>query len=248
MRLAVIGGSGLGRLEELKDVRREVVSTPYGTPSAPLAIGQLEGQEIVFLARHGEEHTIPPHRINYRANLAALKQLGVTHVLAVATVGGITPKMAPQTLVVPDQLIDYTYGRAHTFFETGNSPVTHVDFTYPYSQELRCKLIEAATVCGLKVVDGGCYGCTQGPRLETAAEIRRMEGDGCDLVGMTGMPEAALARELELEYASLGLVVNWAAGKGEGVVTMAQIQANLAAGMGKVRQILKAFVQLGQGT
>ncbi|GAB6068354.1 S-methyl-5'-thioinosine phosphorylase [Methylothermus subterraneus] len=242
MRLAVIGGSGLSRLEDFEQVRRETVLTPYGAPSAPLSFGRLGGMEIVFLARHGEAHTLAPHRINYRANLAALKQVGVTHVIAVAAVGGITPKMAPQTLVVPDQIIDYTYGRAHTFFESADAPVTHVDFTYPYSAELRRRLLEAARGCGLEAIDGGCYGCTQGPRLETAAEIRRMERDGCDVVGMTGMPETALARELELEYACLALVVNWAAGKTAGIVTLAEIEQHLREGMKKVRKVLKAFL------
>lgn len=246
MKLAVIGGSGLYRLEGLEQARHQAVATPYGSPSAPLVLGRLGEVDLVFLARHGEGHTIPPHRINYRANLAALKQVGVTHVIAVAAVGGITPKMAPQTLVVPDQIIDYTYGRAHTFFESEESQVTHVDFTYPYSEPLRQSLLQAASRCGLEVIDGACYGCTQGPRLETAAEIRRMERDGCDLVGMTGMPEAALARELELQYACLAVVVNWAAGKTAGIVSMAEIEANLQAGMAKVRRLLAALVeQLG---
>lgn len=241
MRLAVIGGSGLSCLEGLEQVRCESISTPYGAPSAPLVCGRLEGMELSFLARHGEAHTLPPHKINYRANLAALKQLGITHVIALAAVGGITPAMSPQTLVVPDQLIDYTYGRAHTFFEAEDSPVTHVDFTHPYSEPLRRRLLQAAKICGLEAIDGACYGCTQGPRLETAAEIRRMERDGCDLVGMTQMPEAALARELELEYACLAVVVNWAAGKAEGIVSMAEIERHLTIGMGKVTQLLKAF-------
>ncbi len=243
MKLAIVGGSGLNRLEGLEQVRRESLSTPYGTPSAPLIWGKLKGVELVFLARHGEGHTIPPHKINYRANLAALKQVGVTHVLAVAAVGGITPKMAPETLVVPDQIIDYTYGRAHTFFEFEDLPVTHVDFTYPYSEELRRRLLQAAERLGLEAIDGGCYGCTQGPRLETAAEIRRLERDGCDVVGMTGMPEAALARELELEYACLAVVVNWAAGKTAGVVTLAEIERHLAAGIKKAVQVLGALVE-----
>lgn len=242
MRLAVIGGSGLSRLEGLEQVRREPISTPYGAPSAPLMCGRLGGVELIFLARHGEVHTIPPHKINYRANLAALKQAGVTHVIAVAAVGGITPAMSPQTLVIPDQIIDYTYNRAHTFFDSDDGPVTHVDFTHPYSTSLRRRLLQAAKSCGLEVLDGACYGCTQGPRLETAAEIRRMEQDGCDLVGMTGMPEAALARELELEYACLAVVVNWAAGKAEEVIAMADIEQHLSIGMGKVTQLLKAFV------
>ncbi len=238
MRLAVIGGSGLGRLEALDITGRFRPETPYGKPSAPLVVGRLAGRELVFLARHGEGHTLPPHRINYRANIAALRQAGVSHVIAVAAVGGITPAMAPGTLVVPDQLIDYTYGREHTFFEGGESGVTHVDFTYPYSEDLRRCLLTAGAAAGVDIVEGGCYGCTQGPRLETAAEIARMERDGCDLVGMTGMPEAALAREAGLAYACLAVVVNWAAGKAEGIVSMAEIEANLARGMAKVKRVL----------
>ena len=244
MRLAVIGGSGLTRFEGLEIVERRWIDTPYGKPSAPLILGGLSGRELVFLPRHGETHALPPHRINYRANIAALKGVGVTHVIAVAAVGGITPKMAPQVLVVPDQIIDYSYGRDHTFFEGGESGVTHVDFTYPYSQSLRRLLLNAGNSAGIGMVDGGCYGCTQGPRLETAAEIARMERDGCDLVGMTGMPEAALAREAGLEYACLAVVVNWAAGKTEGVVSMAEIEANLNAGMDKVRRLIQAFSAL----
>ena len=241
MRLAVIGGSGLGRLEALEITERLRPDTPYGDPSAPLVLGRLSGRELVFLARHGEGHTLPPHRINYRANIAALRECGVTHVIAVAAVGGITPAMAPGILVVPDQIIDYTYGREHTFFEGGESGVTHVDFTHPYSDVLRRCLLEAGAAAGVDIVDGGCYGCTQGPRLETAAEIARMERDGCDLVGMTGMPEAALAREAGLAYACLAVVVNWAAGKAEGIVSMAEIEANLALGMEKVKRVLLGF-------
>lgn len=241
MRLAVIGGSGFSRLDTLQIIERHWPDTPYGKPSAPLILGRLSGKEWIFLARHGEAHTLPPHRINYRANIAALKQLGVTHVIAVAAVGGITAKMTPRSLVVPDQIIDYSYGREHTFFEGGESGVIHVDFTFPYSESVRQGLLKAGAGIGVAIIDGGCYGCTQGPRLETAAEIARMERDGCDLVGMTGMPETALAREAGLEYACLAVVVNWAAGKSEGTVSMAEIEANLVAGMAKVRQLLQAF-------
>lgn len=243
MKLAIIGGSGLTRLEGLDQVRQEEVHTPFGAPSAPLVFGRLEGIELVFLARHGETHTLPPHQINYRANIAALKQKGVTHVIAVAAVGGITPAMAPQTLVLPDQIIDYTYDRAQTFFEGELDHVVHVDFSFPYSEPLRRRLQEAAATVAIDLHPGGCYGCTQGPRLETASEILRMERDGCDLVGMTGMPEAALARELELEYGCLAVVVNWAAGKSDGVVSMAEIATHLSAGMTQVTRLLRAFVR-----
>lgn len=217
--IAIIGGSGLTRLADLTVTRREVARTPYGEPSGALTFGNFAGHDIVFLPRHGYAHTIPPHQINYRANLWAVREAGAAEVLGVTAVGGIRDYFGPGTLVVPDQIIDYTYGRQHTCFEGPESPsgtaVLHIDFTWPFSAALRARILEAARAAGETVHDGGVYGATQGPRLETAAEIRRMEKDGCDLVGMTGMPEAALARELGLEYACLSVVVNHAAGKGD---------------------------------
>ncbi len=244
MKLGIIGGSGLGKLDELEDIHSETLSTAYGRPSAPLVHGRLEGVEVVFLPRHGQSHSLPPHLINYRANLAALKQSEVTHVIGVAAVGGITQRMAPQKLVVPDQIIDYTYGRAHTFSDGGDTGVVHVDFSYPYSETLRNLMLAAGLQLGLELLDGGCYGCTQGPRLETSAEILRMERDGCDLVGMTGMPEAVLARELNMDYACLAVVVNWAAGKSEGIVSMEEIERQLEDGMLKVRHLLTTLGEM----
>lgn len=242
-RLAIIGGTGLTRLTHLEIERRERVGTPYGNPSAELVYGRLHDQELVFLARHGDPHVHPPHKVNYRANIFALKQAGVCGILAVAAVGGIRADMVPSKIAVPDQIIDYTYGRAHTFFEDDLDRVTHIDFTRPYSEWLREKLLTAAEVAGIAVIDGGVYGCTQGPRLETAAEIARLERDGCDLVGMTGMPEAALARELDLAYACCAVVANWAAGKQAGEITLAEIEANLTAGMADLAAILRHLVQ-----
>jgi len=211
---AIIGGTGLYQLTGLVATRRQVVRTPYGEPSGALTYGRIGGgPEIVFLARHGYGHTLAPHRINYRANLWALHEVGVRRIVSVATVGGITASLVPGTIVVPDQIIDYTTERPRTFFEGGDQPVAHVDMTEPYGAAMRQDLLGAAQACGVAVVDGGVYGCTQGPRLETAAEIRRMGRDGCDMVGMTGMPEAALAREVELDYAALCLVTNDAAGQ-----------------------------------
>ncbi|MDD2767181.1 MAG: S-methyl-5'-thioinosine phosphorylase [Methylococcus sp.] len=238
---AIIGGTGLTRLEELEILRRETVATPYGEPSSALTFGRLAGREFVFLARHGDPHTIPPHRINYRANLWALRQIGAQGIIAAAAVGGIGADMGPGRLAVPHQLIDYTWGRSGTFFEDELDHVTHIDFTQPYSEDLRRKLIASAR--GLSVVENGVYGCTQGPRLETAAEIARMERDGCDLVGMTGMPEAALARELELPYAACAIVANWAAGKSEGEITMAEIERHLARGMADFVKLLTRFAE-----
>jgi 5'-methylthioadenosine phosphorylase/5'-methylthioinosine phosphorylase len=242
-KLAIIGGTGLTRLAHLQIERRERVSTPYGEPSAELVFGRLHDQELVFLARHGDPHVTPPHKVNYRANIRALQQVGVSSILAVAAVGGIRADMVPGKIAVPDQIIDYTYGRAHTFFEDDLAQVTHIDFTRPYSEWLREKLLTAAEVAGIAVIDGGVYGCTQGPRLETAAEIARLERDGCDLVGMTGMPEAALARELDLDYACCAVVANWAAGKQAGEITLAEIEANLVAGMADLAVILRHLVQ-----
>ena len=240
---AIIGGTGLSRLSHFTADRRESVTTPYGPPSADLLFGKLHGQDVIFLARHGDPHVYPPHRINYRANIWALKNAGVTSILAVAAVGGITPAMAPARIAVPDQLIDYSYGRDHTFFDKDLEQVTHIDFTEPYTPWLRDKLLNAASIAGIDVVNRGVYGCTQGPRLETPAEISRMERDGCDIVGMTGMPEASLARELDIDYACCAVVANWAAGKQTGEITMAEIEANLHQGMADFAQILLHWVQ-----
>jgi 5'-methylthioadenosine phosphorylase/5'-methylthioinosine phosphorylase len=240
-RLAIIGGTGLTRLAHFEIDHHKPIGTPYGTPSAPLAYGRLHGMEVVFLARHGDPHVYPPHKVNYRANLWALKQAGVDGVLAVAAVGGIRADMGPGVIAIPDQIIDYSYGRDHTFFENDLECVTHIDFTRPYSERLRQGWLDAARAAGIAAVDGGVYGCTQGPRLETAAEIARMERDGCDLVGMTGMPEAALARELALDYACCAVVANWAAGKQEGEITLAEIEANLVRGMTGVAAMLECW-------
>ncbi len=241
--IAIIGGSGLTRLKNLEITRREVIRTPYGEPSAPLVYGRLGGVEVLFLPRHGPGHTIPPHDINYRANIWAIRQAGATQVIAVNAVGGITPGyLEPGTLVIPDQVIDYTWGRAHTFFGSEYRRVTHVDFTEPYCERLRMSLIHAARHCGLEILARGTYGATQGPRFESAAEIRRLERDGCDIVGMTGMPEAGLARELDLCYASVAVVVNPAAGKAEGVIDLREVEKNLETGMEKVRRLLEVAI------
>lgn len=243
--VAVIGGSGLTRLKDLHITRREVMRTPYGEPSAPLVYGEIGGSEIAFLPRHGQSHTIPPHDINYRANLWALKQSGLKQVIAVNAVGGISSGyLTPTALVVPDQIIDYTWGRAHTFFGSEHRTVTHVDFTEPYCAELRRALIQAGQRAGVELIESGTYGAAQGPRFESAAEIRRMERDGCDIVGMTGMPEAGLARELELCYASVAVIVNPAAGKAAGEISLSEIDKYLKTGMTRVRQLLEAAIPL----
>jgi 5'-methylthioinosine phosphorylase len=246
--VAVIGGSGLAKLASLTITRREVVRTPYGEPSAPIVYGTIGDDEIAFLPRHGPKHTIPPHEVNYRANLWALKQAGIERVIAIAAVGGVSEGYRePCTLVIPDQIIDYTYGREHTFFKGQDGMVTHVDFTYPYCEELRQSLITAAASASMEVIDGGTYGAKQGPRFETAAEVRRLERDGVDVVGMSGMPEAALARELDMCYATIALVVNPAAGKGERGISIAEIDDNLRKGIRKVRKLIEACVPLITG-
>ena len=247
--LAIIGGTGLTRLSTLAVAHREVVRTPYGEPSAPLLFGQIAGRDAVFLARHGHGHTIPPHRVNYRANLWALKKGGATAILGVASVGGIRGA-DPGDLVLPHQLIDYTDGRSQTFFDGGDQRVVHVDFTHPYSAAVREACVAAAASGGIPLVEGGVYGAVNGPRLETAAEIDRLERDGATLVGMTGMPEAALARELDVPYASLCVVVNHAAGRGQSVqqVSMEGIVQVLDSAMDKVRALLDHVIPLLEGS
>lgn len=240
--LAIIGGSGLTELDGLKIIEQQNLTTPYGDPSASFITGHLADQQVIFLARHGTPHAIAPHMINYRANLWGLKHLGVDKVIAVAAVGGITENMPPRRIVIPDQIIDYSYGRKHTFFEDDLEHVTHIDFTHPYSEGLRLDLINAAANSGIKITKEGVYGCTQGPRLETPAEINRMQRDGCDLVGMTGMPEAALARELEIDYACCAVVANWAAGKSEGEITIEEIMQHLDAGMADVKKLIIKYL------
>jgi len=236
--IAVIGGTGLNTIKGLTITHREMVNTPYGQPSSPLIFGEVCGCTIVFLARHGSGHTIPPHQVNYRANLWALKESGVKKIIAVAAVGGMRDDMKPGKIVFPDQIIDYTWSRDSTYHE-GHQDVKHIDFTYPYCEEVRALLINGAKKAGLDPTIDGTYGATQGPRLETAAEIRRMVRDGCDIVGMTGMPEAALARELDLCYATCAVVANWAAGKQSEVISMKVIEENLKIGMDKVRKLLE---------
>lgn len=239
-RLAVIGGAGLANLRELEITRREMVHTPYGEPSGPLVFGKLAGHELVFLARHGFRQRIPPHQINYRANIWALDHVDASGVIAGASVRGIADECAPGSLVVPDQIIDYTYGREQTFFvEDKRRKAVQVDFADPYDENLRTCLIDAGRRLELKIHDRGTYGATQGPRLETAAEVRRMERDGCDLLGMTAMPEAVLAREIGLPYAACTVVGRWAGGKGDGPPSPEIVAQNLRKGMDDFRRLLE---------
>jgi 5'-methylthioadenosine phosphorylase len=245
--LAIIGGSGLTELASLELASRKASRTPYGEPSGALTFGKLRGRDVAFLARHGHGHTIPPHEVNYRANIWALREQGATEIVSVASVGGIRADLGPGTLVVPHQIIDYTWGRRSTFFEGDDVPVSHVDFTVPYSEPLRQRLLAAAQACGEPALDGAVYAATQGPRLETAAEIDRLERDGADVVGMTGMPEAALARELDLPYAAIAVVVNHAAGRGESRsgIRLERIEQMLHATIGRARRIVEELAARG---
>lgn len=239
--LAIIGGSGLNQFPELEIVGEQKVQTPYGECSAPLTFARLHNRQLVFLPRHGQGHRLPPHQINYRANLWALKEVGATGVLAVNAVGGIHPKMGPGTFVVPHQIIDYTYGREQSYNFLKDGYINHIDFTQPYNEMMRQQLIASLLAMNLPFQDFGVYGCTQGPRLETAAEVLRLQRDGCDLVGMTAMPEATLARELGLEYAALCLVVNWAAGLTGEELNMDEIMKTLASGMDSIKKTIFIF-------
>src|SRR5688572_20364558 len=245
IELAVIGGTGLYKLADLQDVEAHQPVTHYGALSGPVRVGTLDGRRVAFLARHGEGHSLPPHKINYRANLAALQALGATRVLALNTVGGITERFGPRVLACPDQLIDYTWGRISTICEEPGTEVLHVDFGEPYTRSLRQAVIAAAAKAGVGLVADGCYGATQGPRLETRAEIARMRRDGCDLVGMTGMPEAGLAREMGLDYACLAIVANWAAGAGpdaDEVITLQDVLDHVAAASSGLPRLLSALL------
>lgn len=236
--LAIIGGSGLNNFPGVRTLEQFYMETPYGAASSGLLKAEYQGCEFIFLPRHGVGHKLAPHQINYRANLWALSQLGVTSIIAANAVGGIAANMGPGVLVIPDQIIDYTYGREQSFLLDIDDYVNHIDFTFPYSEKWRNRLLESASSLQIACVFAGTYGCTQGPRLETAAEIKRLVRDGCDLVGMTAMPEAALARELNMEYAAICLVVNWAAGLGDGLINLADIGEILKQGMEKIQKLL----------
>jgi 5'-methylthioinosine phosphorylase len=244
--LGIIGGSLVTKLANLDVTRRLVVRTPYGEPSAALTFGRIRGRDVVFLARHGYGNTIPPHEVNYCANIWALHAQQVKDVVAIAAVGGIRGDLGPGTLAVPDQIIDYTHGRQSTYFSRTDHSVTHIDFTRPYCEAMRQRLIKAAQAAGESVADRATYAATQGPRLETAAEINRLERDGADIVGMTGMPEAALAREIGLCYAALAVIVNPAAGRGTSqlAIRLADINEVSQRAMERVRAVLEQLVMI----
>ncbi len=240
--LAIIGGSGFTTLSGLEVAKRLSAETPLGATSASVIQGALGGHQVLFLARHGHPHKLPPHRINYRANLWALSQAGASRIVAVNAVGAIDPALEPGTLVAPDQLIDYTMGRESSYFDGRYKPLKHIAFSIPYSEALRRQLLAAGAQIGETLIDGGVYGCTQGPRLETAAEIARLARDGCRLVGMTGMPEAVLARELAIPYACLAVVANSAAGVADGESRTVETDAALATGIGRAKRVIAALL------
>lgn len=242
--LAIIGGSGLTTLSILDVSHREVIRTPYGEPSGAVIFGQICGQPVMFLPRHGYGHTIPPHMVNYRANIWALHNQQATGIISVASVGSIRADLKPGDIVLPHQIIDYTWGRRSTYFDGGNTPVTHIDFTEPYDAELYARIGAAAEAAGIEAKKGAVYACTQGPRLETAAEVNRLERDGADVVGMTGMPEAALAREIGLPYAAINVVANHAAGRGTSAqgIHFETLESVLQEAMGRVRTVIERLV------
>jgi len=240
-KIGIIGGSGLTSLRALDVQRKVMIHTPYGEPSGPYSHGLFDGIEVIFLPRHGAGHTIPPHCVNYRANIWGMKEQGVEKVIGMAAVGGISNNMKPGTICIPDQIIDYTYSRKQTFFDDIQAPVTHIDFSYPYCEDLRQTLITAGKKADTAVFERGTYAATQGPRLESAAEINRLGNDGCDVVSMTGMPESALAREAGLCYACCAVIVNWAAGRAAGPIKMDEIEKNLKTGMAEARKVLAAL-------
>ncbi len=243
--LAIIGGRGLTELASLEITHRQVMRTPYGEPSGAFLFGTLNQHEVIFLARHGYGHTIPPHLVNYRANLWALREQGVSNVISVATVGGIRADLTPGVIVVPDQIIDYTHGRDATFFDTRDTPYSNINFALPYCPELRKRILRSADLAQQACQDGGVYAATQGPRLDSIAEINRYERDGADMVGMTGMPETALAMELDMNYATIAVVVNHAAGRGDSRqgVNREQVGATAAAAVERVRSIFECVVK-----
>lgn len=248
--LAIIGGSGFYGLTGMGEPRVENLATEYSTESVKIEMYDSPAGDVAFIPRHGKTHAIPPHQVNYRANIDALAKIGVTQVLGMNAVGGINAHASPGSIIVPAQVIDYTWGRPSTFFEGDIEEVVHIDFTNPFSEILSKKVL-AALYRELEeaedertVLKHGTYGCTQGPRLESAAEIQRLKNDGCDIVGMTAMPEVSLAREKSMDYCMLALSVNWAAGLVPGTITMDEIRAVLAEGADRLQAVVTRFLSM----
>jgi len=241
MPIGVIGGSGLYDIDGL-EIREEIaLSTPYGATSSTYKLGTLDAAELVFLARHGSPHRIPPHKVNYRANIWGFKSLGVEKIISIGAVGGITGEMRPGSIVILDQIIDMTMGaRAATFYD--EEKVVHIDFTHPYCYEMREIFIQAAGDISLPVKKNGTYICVNGPRLETEKEIQFFSFIGADVVGMTAMPEAALARELEICFTGISIVTNYAAGIAGAKLTTTEVVESMGNSLGAIKALLRAAV------
>lgn len=241
--LALIFGSGFGNFE-IENAKTKIMQTPFG--ETEFDIGTLQNQRIVVLHRHGKDHRFAPHEIPARAQIWALKNQGVTDILAVASVGGMSAENAPGHFTLPDQILDYTTGRDSTYWGEAGMPRIHVDFTSPFDENLRQKVLEAAQAEKIFVYNRGTYACTQGPRLETAAEVRRLIMDGCDMVGMTAMPEAVLARELGMRYALICFSVNWAAGLVDSVLDFEAIKKNMSHSVSTLTKLIVSVLKENQ--
>lgn len=243
MRIGLIGGSGLYDIDGLNVIDEVSLSTPFGSPSSSYKIGKMHGAEIAFLARHGALHNYPPHKVNYRANIWGFKSLGVQRIISVNAVGGINRLLQPGDIVIADQIIDFTYGsRISTFYE--QDKVVHVDFTNPYCGEMRDCIYDAAKNSGVDAIKTGTYICVNGPRLETAKEIKFFSSIGGDIIGMTAMPEAVLARELEICLASLCVVTNYAAGISGSKLTTSEVVATMKTSIDRIKSIIKETLKL----
>lgn len=240
--IGIIGGSGFYDFPDMLNPQEVHVETPYADVLG-VKVGQVGERTVAFMARHGSGHRLPPHKINYRANIWALKELGVKKIISINAVGGIDSDMPPGAILLPDQIIDYTYSREHTFVDLLNDQLNHIDFTYPFSEDIRAALSDVLAASDVHLSEKGVYGCTQGPRLETVAEVNRLERDGCNVIGMTGMPEAALARELGMEYGMLCTVVNWAAGRSAEEITLEQIHEILDNAFPVISEALVATIK-----
>lgn len=244
IEIGIIAGSGLQELGCEEIVETITLETPFGEPSDLYRICSISGAKAAFLPRHGIPHHIPPHKINYRANIWGFKKLGIRKVISINAVGGIKEGLKPGVIVIPDQVFDMTHGRENTFFD--KDEVVHIDLTEPFCKGLRELLFCAAENIGIPLVRSGTYACTNGPRLETGAEIRYFSTIGADIVGMTVMPEASLAREAEICYASISVVTNYAAGISKSKLTTEEVIDTMRSSIQKIGLLLKEFILLSQ--
>ncbi|HXX57805.1 MAG TPA: S-methyl-5'-thioadenosine phosphorylase [Thermodesulfovibrionales bacterium] len=241
-RVGVIAGSGFYEMEGIREKGSKRVTSPFGDPSDRYRIYELSGTEVIFLSRHGSPHRIPPHEINYRANISGFREMGVERIYGIHAVGGMNRGMKPGDIVIPDQIVDLTHSRAATFYS--GSDVVHIDFTTPYCDDLRALLFASGRRGGIELRESGTYVCVNGPRLETAAEIRAFAGMGGDVVGMTGMPEASLARELAICFAGIAVVTNYAAGISEKRLTTREVVETMKVAMGRIRALVRGALEI----